>query len=52
MRRHVVQLKPSADRALARLPIDVQRRIVLALEELGNNPRPPGVKKLAGDANL
>jgi len=52
MGRYAVQLKPSADRALARLPADVQRRIVLALEDLCGTPRPPGVKKLAGDDNL
>jgi mRNA interferase RelE/StbE len=52
MGRYAVQLKPSADRALARLPGDIQRRIVLALEDLGSNPRPPGVKKMAGDDNL
>jgi mRNA interferase RelE/StbE len=52
MGRYAVQLKPSADRALGRLPADVQRRIVLALEDLGEDPRPAGVKKLAGDENL
>ena len=49
---YAVHLKPSADRAMARLPADAQRRIVLALEGLGGNPRPPGVTKLAGDENL
>ena len=52
MGRYAVQLKPSADKALARLPADVQRRMVLALEDLGGNPHPPGGKKLAGDDNL
>ena len=52
MARYAVRLKPSADRALTRLPADVQRRIVLALEDLSQTPRPPGVKKLAGDDNL
>ncbi len=52
MGRYAVGLKPSADRALARLPVDAQRRIVLALEDLGGNPHPPGVKKLTGDDNL
>jgi mRNA interferase RelE/StbE len=50
--RYTVQLKPSADRSLARLPVDAQRRITLALTDLGEDPRPPGVKKLAGDDNL
>ena len=52
MGRYAVQLRPSADRALARLPEDAQRRIVLALADLGVEPRPAGVKKLAGDDNL
>ena len=52
MARYSVQLKPSADRALGRLPAQAQRRIVLALEDLGGDPRPAGVKKLAGDENL
>ena len=52
MGRYAVQLKPSADRSLARLPESVQRRILLAMTDLGDNPKPPGVKKLAGGENL
>lgn len=43
-----VFLKPSADRDLAKLPRDVQQRISRKLVELSENPRPPGVEKLAG----
>lgn len=47
-----VIFKPSADKALSKLPVDVQRRIVTAVDSLTVEPRPPGVVKLAGDDNL
>ena len=47
-----VILKPSADKALQKLPADVQRRIVAALDALAVEPRPHNVVKLAGDDNL
>jgi mRNA interferase RelE/StbE len=47
-----VIFKPSADKALSKLPVDVQRRIVAAVEALAVEPRPPGVVKMAGDDNL
>jgi len=50
--RYAVHFKPSADKALRRLPADVQRRIVRAVEALADDPRPTGLKKLAGDENL
>ncbi len=52
MKRYAVQLKPSADRALRKLPVDVQRRIVRALDGLATGPRPDGVVKLTGDEIL
>ncbi len=48
---YTVELKPSARAELGKLPQDVQRRIVRALVALGENPRPPGVKKLKGYVN-
>jgi mRNA interferase RelE/StbE len=51
-RRHRIELKPSAAKSLDRLPVDLQKRIVRALETLAGNPRPPGVVKMAGDDNL
>lgn len=45
-------LKPSVDRQLKRLPEVAGRRIVLAMDGLASDPRPAGVKKLAGDENL
>ncbi len=47
-----VIFKPSADRALSKLPVEAQRRIVRAADALAVEPRPHGVVKLAGDENL
>ncbi len=47
-----VIFKPSAEKALSKLPVDVQRRIVAAVDGLALEPRPPGVVKMAGDDNL
>jgi mRNA interferase RelE/StbE len=52
MKTYKVILKPSADRELQKLPVDIQRRIVAVLRELSITPRPHGVVKMAGDDNL
>jgi mRNA interferase RelE/StbE len=52
MAEYRVIFKPSADRWLLRLPVDVQRRIVREVAALAFNPRPAGVVKLAGTENL
>ena len=52
MREYKVLFKPSADRALRKLPRDVQRRIVREAAMLAHEPRPAGVVKLSGDENL
>ena len=52
MPRYAVYFKPSADRQLRKLPRDVQRRIVAAVEALADKPRPPGVVKITEDDNL
>ena len=52
MHTHKVLFKPSADRALQKLPQDVQRRIVGEVAMLAHNPRPARMVKLAGDDNL
>jgi mRNA interferase RelE/StbE len=46
--RYRIFYKPSADRELQRLPVDVQRRIVKAVHRLADNPRPAGCIKLKG----
>jgi mRNA interferase RelE/StbE len=52
MREYRIWFKPSAERALRRLPTDVQRRIVVEAARLARDPSPHGVVKLAGDDNL
>ena len=43
-----VFIAPSADRAIARLPRDVRRRVADRIAALADNPRPPGSVKLTG----
>jgi mRNA interferase RelE/StbE len=52
MARYKVLVKPSADRALRKLPATVQKRIVVAIAELADDPRPPGAVKLSGEEDL
>ena len=42
-------IKPSAEKQLDRLPANIRRRVVAALEDLRHDPRPPGCVKLTGD---
>jgi mRNA interferase RelE/StbE len=49
MPQYTIEFKPSADKALKRLPLEVQRRIVTATERLAANPRPAASIKLAGE---
>ena len=48
MSRYTVKLSKSANRTLDAFNSALQRRIVQRLDELGENPRPPGSKNLAG----
>lgn len=50
--RYAIEFKPSADKALRRLPETAQRRIVRAVDGLVDNPRHRGAKKLAGEEDL
>jgi mRNA interferase RelE/StbE len=47
-RYYTLSFRPSAARELAKLPVDVQRRIRTATEALRDNPRPHGAIKLSG----
>jgi mRNA interferase RelE/StbE len=47
-----VRLKPSAQRALRKLPAQIQSRIGSRLDGLASNPRPPGCEKLGGVDDL
>ena len=52
MARYRVLFKPSADKALRKLPVSVQKRIVAAVDGLEDNPRPPDAVKLTGERDL
>jgi mRNA interferase RelE/StbE len=47
-----ILLAPPAERQLKALAEPIQKRIVKRLKTLQTNPRPQGVKKLAGEDNL
>ena len=43
-----VELAPSAQRDLRRLPLQVQARLATPIRALGDSPRPLGVRKVQG----
>lgn len=45
-------LAPPAERQLKALAEATQKRVLTRLKTLQHNPRPPGVKKLAGEGSL
>lgn len=47
-----VLLAPPAERQLKALAEATQKRIITRLKTLQHNPRPQGIKKLAGEGNL
>ena len=47
--RYSIEFVPSARRALAKLPLQMRKRIQVAIDDLAENPFPPGAKKLQGD---
>jgi mRNA interferase RelE/StbE len=46
-----VLLERSAERDLGRLSVEVHDRVIVAIQALANNPRPPGCRKLVGGKN-
>ena len=52
MKRYRIELKSSAAKSLDKLPVDLQKRIVRAMDVLSDNPRPAGVVKMVGDDDL
>jgi len=50
--KYTVRLNARTGKVLDSLPPDMRRRIVRKLEALEDNPRPPGVEKLAGVDDL
>ena len=49
---YAVILKPAALRDLRKLPEDARRRIAVTIDSLAGEPRPTGVEKLQGEAEL
>lgn len=47
-----VEITPAAKRQIKKLIKPTQELIIQRLEELADNPRPPGVLKLEGEENL
>ena len=47
-----VEVKASAVKEIAVLSRRDQRRVVSAIDALAGDPRPPGVRKLAGSENV
>ena len=47
-RRYQIEVAPAAIRQLRKLDPQARRRVQAAVELLGEDPRPPGAKKLAG----
>ena len=47
-----VLLAPPAERQLRSFPLVIQKRLVKRIKALQNDPRSPGVKKLAGKDDL
>ncbi len=46
-----VFLERSAERDLGRLSVEVHDRVIVAIQALASNPRPPGCRKLTGSKN-
>ncbi len=51
-RRYAVEVSPKADREFTALGREVQERLTPRIDSLAEQPRPPGVQKLAGDEDL
>ena len=46
---YAIKLKPSAVKVFEKLPKPIQKRIAAKIDDLSENPRPPGVEKLSGE---
>ena len=49
---YAVFLKPAALRELRKLPEDIRRRVAARINALVGDPRPAGVERLQGEADL
>jgi mRNA interferase RelE/StbE len=48
---YCILLERAAEKDLARLATGVHDRVIVAIQTLARNPRPPGCRKLAGSKN-
>ena len=48
--RYTIRFAPTANRNFDRLPAQIRWRVRAAIDRLAANPRPPGVRKLSGNA--
>ncbi len=48
MARHRLEISRTAERQLRKLPADDRRRVARAMLALGEEPHPPGSRKLTG----
>ena len=51
MTAYRVLLERGAEKDLARFSFEVHDRLIVAIQALGKNPRPPGGRKLMGTKN-
>ena len=49
MANYKIEIKKSAAKEIENLPLTVLKRVVAHIQELANEPRPLGCKKLSGD---
>jgi len=49
---YLILLSPPAERQLRSFAPTIQKRLVKRMKTLQNDPRPPGMKKLAGEDDL
>lgn len=52
MAQYEIQFKTSAAKEFRKLPIEIKIRLQKAINALQIEPRPPGMKKLAGEDDL
>jgi mRNA interferase RelE/StbE len=52
MTNYRIQFKASAAKEFKKLPLSVKQRVSISLDNLQQNPRPSGVKKLQGEQAL
>lgn len=52
IKNYEVVLSKTAEKNLMKIPVKIVKQIIPTLQELANNPRPAGCKKLKGFSNI